>query len=201
MDKIAIITADKKLAQLCDAECRLCGYETEIFLSSQSLKGSFVKYLWDIDTVTDVSKLSENCTIRMSSEKDFTEDDRNIHIPPSLKKLRCLINSSERTVNSNITEEPKDLILKDRKTRTISFGDKIATLSEYEFKVLEYLCQNRAKPVKREVLNKILDADSGNISDVYIYHLRKKLEDLCGNRMIKTVRSIGYSIDISLTEL
>ena len=201
MEKIAIITTDKKLAELCEAECLLCGYTAEVFVSSQTLRSSFIKYLWDIDTVPDISKLSGKNTIRMSREEDFFEDEQCIHIPISLKRLRYLINNSSKTEYSYEQDIPKALVLKDRKARTISFGDRFMDLSEYEFKILEYLCKNRSKPVKREELNSILNAEKGNISDVYICHLRKKLEDLCGNRMISTVRSKGYKIEVDLIEM
>jgi hypothetical protein len=200
MEKIAIITTDKKLAELCEAECILCGYNAEIFVSAQALRSSFTRYLWDIDTVPDISKMSEKSTIRMSREKDFFEDKQSIRIPPTLKNLHHLISNFSKEESSYECDIPKALVLKNRETRTILFGDRFTELSEHEFKVLEYLCKNRSKPVKREEINLILGAERGNISDVYIYHLRKKLEDLCGNRMISTVRSKGYMIDIDLVE-
>ncbi len=201
MEKIAIVTTDKKLAELCEAECMLCGYSVEVFMSAQALHSSFTRYLWDIDTVPDMAKMSEKNTIRMSRKADVFEDEKNIRIPPSLKKLRQSINSFSKAEPTYEYDVHKALVLKNRKTRTISFGDRFADLSEYELKVLEYLCKNRSKPVKREEINSILGAEKGNISDVYVCHLRKKLEDLCGNRMISTVRSKGYMITIDLVEM
>ncbi len=200
MKKIAIITADKQLSKLCELECRLNGYNVETYTSAQSLRKSFMRYLWDIDTVPEISKMQEKNTILMSRKEDFFEDEQRIRIPPSLEKLRYLIN------NYSTNEFPLEqntatvLVLIDRKTRTISYGDKYTDLSAYEFKVLEHLCSNHSKPVKREELNSILGAENGNISDVYIYHLRKKLEMLCGSRMISTVRNQGYMIEIALEE-
>lgn len=198
MEKIAIITTDKQLAKLCELECKLGGYTVEIFTSAQSLRKSFNRYLWDIDTVPDITKLQEKNAIRMSKKEDFFENDQQLRIPPSLQRLRYLINNNTTNESSYEEDHPKALILNDRKTRTISYGEKYTDLSEHEFKVLEYLCSNRSKPVKREELNSILGAESGNISDVYICHLRKKLEILCGSRMISTIRNQGYMIDIGL---
>lgn len=200
MKKIAIITTDKHLAKLCELECKLCGYNTEIFTSAQSLRKSFVKYLWDIDTVPEISALQEKNTVLMSRKENFFEDGQRLRIPPSLKRLRDLISDFSKDALSIEQNTKNVLVLIDKKTRTISYGDKYTDLSEYEFKVLKHLCSKRSEPVKREELNLILGAESGNISDVYICHLRKKLEMLCGSRKISTVRNQGYMIDIALEE-
>lgn len=200
MNKIAIITADKQLSRLCELECKLNGYAVETFTSAQSLRKSFARYLWDIDTVPEISKMQENNSILMSRKEDFFENEQRLRIPPSLERLRYLINNYSTNEFPLEQKTANALVLIDRKTRTISYGDKYTDLSEHEFKVLTHLCANHSKPVKREELNSILGAESGNISDVYIYHLRKKLEILCGSRMISTVRNQGYMIEIALEE-
>lgn len=129
MEKIAIITTDKRLAEICQSECVLCGYKVEVFMSAQALHSSFTRYLWDIDTVSDISKMSEKNTIRMSREKDFLEDERSIRIPPSLRKLRYLINSFSKAESTYEYDIPKALVLRDRETRTISFANEIVLVS------------------------------------------------------------------------
>ena len=80
----------------------------------------------------------------------------------------------------------------------MSYGESSVTLTESEFKVLEYLCSNLGKTVTRQELNMLLGADSSNISDVYVCHLRKKLEALSARKLIYTERSRGYRIEIGL---
>ena len=200
MKKIAIVTTDKQLAELCELECKLLGYDPETFTSAQSLRKRFAKYLWDVDTVPDISKIPETNTVRMSRKEVLFEDEQSISLPPSLNKLRYLINTPTKNESSFVHDPPRVLILTDKNTRTVSFGERSIELSDHELKVIKYLCQNRGKPIKREDLNALLGAQRGNISDVYIYHLRKKLEFLCEKRMISTVRNQGYMIEIDLIE-
>ena len=68
------------------------------------------------------------------------------------------------------------------------------SLSDYEMRLLVRLCRNNDEAVSREELNLLLGAESGNIADVYICRLRKKLEEGDGKRVIFTVRSKGYRI-------
>lgn len=200
MEKIAVITTDKQLAKLCELECRLEGYDVEVFSSAQALRKSYAKYLWDIDTVPDVSKMLKNNTVRMSRKEELIEDGECLRIPPSLNRLRYMINNSPKNEPLYENNRPLALVLSNRETRTISFGEKMIDLSDHEFKVLEHLCANRGKAVKREELNALLGANGGNISDVYVCHLRKKLESICGSKMISTVRHQGYMIDINISE-
>ena len=67
-------------------------------------------------------------------------------------------------------------------------------LSDHEIKLLGRLCESSGESVSREELNRLLGADSGNIADVYICRLRRKLESGDGKRVIFTVRSAGYKI-------
>ena len=62
--------------------------------------------------------------------------------------------------------------------------------------LLKLLCDNANEAVSREDMNKLFGAEDGNIAEVYICKLRKKLEEPLGKRLIYTVRSKGYKIII-----
>lgn len=195
--RIAIITADTKLSELCKLEVSLAGYESYVFSSVKHLNGSYFKYLYDIDTVEE-AELPADRTIILSSKEYFNEDLCHIRLPVSLKKLREAICSGG---TSNVPLEyakPDMLLLLSRESRELAIGEHTVTLSEYELRILEYLCVRHGETVKREELTQLLGAKEGNIADVYICHLRKKLEGLYGHKMIFTVRSQGYRIDASL---
>ena len=72
------------------------------------------------------------------------------------------------------------------------WGDVSIPLSDSEYKILYELCANRGEIVSREKMLKILGSESGNISDVYICHLRRKIENRLGLKLIYTVRGEGY---------
>jgi two-component system copper resistance phosphate regulon response regulator CusR len=68
-----------------------------------------------------------------------------------------------------------------------------------EFSILEYLMRNRGRPLSRTmIVEHVWDMDYDgltNIVDVYIRHLRSKIDDKWPAKMIHTVRGIGYMLD------
>ena len=69
-------------------------------------------------------------------------------------------------------------------------------LSENEYALLEMLNENIENPVSREELGRALSSNEGNICDVYICKLRRKLEAGGSERFIYTVRSKGYMLKL-----
>jgi len=77
-------------------------------------------------------------------------------------------------------------------------GNKKITLSPQEFKLLEYLIQNKGIVLSREmILNRIwsgaLDVET-RVVDVYIGYLRKKIDSNYTQKLIHSTRGFGYSI-------
>lgn len=80
----------------------------------------------------------------------------------------------------------------------VTLGKDEINLSNKEFCLLQYLLENRGIVLSRDM---ILDRVWGNnyvgdtkIVDVYVSHLRNKLDKTYGERFISTVRSNGYMI-------
>jgi two-component system response regulator PrrA len=67
--------------------------------------------------------------------------------------------------------------------------------------VLELLARNAGQVVPRaQLLEEIWSEDpevSSNIVDVYVGYLRRKLEDPSGDRLIRTVRGVGFVLEPS----
>ncbi len=100
-------------------------------------------------------------------------------------------------VTGNVVREatPFDRIyFCENRENTVRYCNRYVQLSNCEMALLEGLCRKSGEPVSREELNSLLDAQRGNIVDVYICRLRKKLESADGRRLIFTVRSSGYKI-------
>jgi heavy metal response regulator len=72
-------------------------------------------------------------------------------------------------------------------------------LAPKEFSILEYLMRNKGRPLSRNmIVEHVWEMDyTGltNIVDVYIRHLRSKIDEDWPQRLIRTVRGIGYMID------
>ena len=77
---------------------------------------------------------------------------------------------------------------------TVGYMGRSISLTECEAKLLMRLCSSANSPISRKELNDLLGATDGNIADVYVCRLRKKLEEVGEKRIIYTVRSQGYKI-------
>ena len=88
-----------------------------------------------------------------------------------------------------------DLLL-NRETREVFRGDRFISLTAKEFNLLEYLMEHPFQVLTRtQILESVWGYDytgSSNIIEVYIRYLRKKLGSTAQNRIIYTVRSVGY---------
>jgi len=92
-----------------------------------------------------------------------------------------------------------DLVL-DCIRRRVTRENEPIELAPKEFSILEYLMRNRGRPLSRTmIVEHVWDMDYDgltNIVDVYIRHLRSKIDDRFPMKMIHTVRGIGYMLDI-----
>jgi two-component system copper resistance phosphate regulon response regulator CusR len=91
-----------------------------------------------------------------------------------------------------------DLSLDCIRRKVTRAGENIE-LAPKEFGILEYLMRNRGRPLSRTmIVEHVWDMDYDgltNIVDVYIRHLRSKIDDRWPVKMIQTVRGIGYMLD------
>ena len=83
--------------------------------------------------------------------------------------------------------------------RKVSRGAETIDLAPKEFGILEYMMRNRGRPLSRTmIVEHVWDMDYDgltNIVDVYIRHLRSKIDDRFQQKLIQTVRGIGYMIE------
>ena len=74
----------------------------------------------------------------------------------------------------------------------------MANLTAKEFDILEYLMQNEGRVLSRDKLANHIwnyDYDGGsNVIDVYIHHLRKKVDGDREEKKIITVKGAGYMV-------
>ena len=86
----------------------------------------------------------------------------------------------------------------DPASHAVSRGDVVIDVTAREFAVLEYLMRRKGQIVsKREVLDNVWDADfegDSNIVEVYVRHLRNKLDRPFGRESIATLRGFGYRL-------
>src|SRR5438270_9127712 len=82
--------------------------------------------------------------------------------------------------------------------RKVVRGAETIDLAPKEFGILEYMMRNKGRPLSRTmIVEHVWDMDYDgltNIVDVYIRHLRSKIDDRYPQKLIQTVRGIGYMI-------
>jgi DNA-binding response OmpR family regulator len=100
-------------------------------------------------------------------------------------------------VNRSSTLRIEDLEL-DRLTQQVKRGGKRVELTGKEYSLLEYLMQNADRVLSRNmIIEHVWDQSFDgitNIVDVYVRHLRAKVDDGHTIKMIRTVRGTGYMI-------
>jgi len=100
-------------------------------------------------------------------------------------------------VNRSSTLRIEDLEL-DRLTQQVKRGGKRVELTGKEYSLLEYLMQNADRVLSRNmIIEHVWDQSFDgitNIVDVYVRHLRAKVDDGHTVKMIRTVRGTGYMI-------
>ena len=82
--------------------------------------------------------------------------------------------------------------------RSVTRQGKEIVLSPKEYAVLEYLARNKNVALTRsQIESNIWDMDydnESNVIDVYIRYLRKKIDDDYEEKLIQTVRGVGYML-------
>jgi DNA-binding response OmpR family regulator len=93
--------------------------------------------------------------------------------------------------------EFEDLQL-NRRTREVFRGQRAIELTAKEFDLLEYLLTHPRQVFTRDqILEQVWGYDfmgDSNIIEVYVRYLRLKLEEQQENRLIHTVRGVGYAL-------
>jgi DNA-binding response OmpR family regulator len=117
--------------------------------------------------------------------------------PVLVARLRALVRRGARARPSVLTVG--DLRL-DPAARTVSRAEVPLDLTSREFAVLEFLVRRAGEVCsKRQVIENVWDVDfdgDPNIVEVYVGHLRRKVDRPFGRATIETVRGAGYRLAV-----
>lgn len=110
-----------------------------------------------------------------------------------LARIRSLLRrgTPEKSTQLNVGELQLDLVAHKAKR-----GEKMIELTAREYALLEYFMRNVNHVLTRSVISEHIwnyNFDSGtNVVDVYINHLRNKIDDGFEKKLLHTVRGVGY---------
>ena len=86
----------------------------------------------------------------------------------------------------------------DPASRTVSRAGKKIALTGKEYALLEYLMRNQGRVLTETMIfehvwDMSFDSES-NIVNVYVHHLREKIDRGFDKKLIQTIRGLGYTI-------
>lgn len=115
-----------------------------------------------------------------------------------LARIRALTRRATVSPPANTLMELADLSL-DTVTHRAKRGERDIELTVKEYALLDYLMRNPRRPLSRTQIRESIWGynyyGASNVVDVYVRHLRQKLEANGEPPLIQTVRGVGYKID------
>jgi heavy metal response regulator len=112
-----------------------------------------------------------------------------------LARVRSLLRRSSKEKSTVLTIADLEL---DTVTHKAKRGARTIELTAKEYALLEYFLRNRDRVLSRTIIAEHIwdyNFDTGtNIIDVYVNHLRNKIENIGEKRLIHTVRGVGYVV-------
>ncbi len=115
-----------------------------------------------------------------------------------LARLRALTRRTGDQAKSPVLSFA-DLSL-DTRTHQVQRGGRTIPLAAKEFAVLECLLREPERVLTRtQIAEHVWNYDSynqSNVVDVYIRNLRRKIDDPCEQKLIHTVRGVGYRLSL-----
>jgi two-component system copper resistance phosphate regulon response regulator CusR len=113
-----------------------------------------------------------------------------------MARLRVMLRTQNQ-VNENVITCGSLVV--DMNNRQAIRDGKVIDLTVREYAILEYLARNRNMVVTREQIRvniwNIDDDINSNVIDVYIRYLRRKIDDNYEEKLIHTIRGVGYKLE------
>lgn len=113
-----------------------------------------------------------------------------------MARLRVMLRT-QNSVNENVITCGSLVV--DMNNRQAIRDGKVIDLTVREYAILEYLARNRNVAVTREQIRvniwNIDDDVNSNVIDVYIRYLRRKIDDNYEEKLIHTIRGVGYKLE------
>jgi len=116
-----------------------------------------------------------------------------------MARIRTLFRRSGKQTHALLTVNEITL---DTKAREVRRQGNIVELTPKEFSILEFLLYNKNRVVSRFTLAEHVWGDAfdpftmSNFIDVHLKNLRRKLGDTGGGKTIRTIRGIGFMIEV-----
>jgi len=219
--KILVVEDDRKVAGFIEQGLREEGYAVDV--APDGDQATMLAHVYEYDLIVldvmlpkktglqvaaELRREGSKTPILMLTARDTTEDvvrgldvgaDDYLTKPFSFEVLaaRLRVIARRNTLESASVLQVANLTL-DTKTFEAHRDGRRIVLTRTEFVLLDYLMRRAGRVVSRDDLIESvwgIDRDVGtNTVDVFIFHLRSKLEAGGASRLIQTVRGFGYTM-------
>ncbi|MDY3108941.1 MAG: response regulator transcription factor [Lachnospiraceae bacterium] len=222
--RILIIEDEEKIARFLELELNHEGYAAEKASDGRTgldkaLEGHFDLIVLDVmlpelngfEVLRRLRKTS-SVPVIMLTARDAVMDkvagldggaDDYMTKPFAIEELLARIRLILKKQTKVVTEKPEhalscNKLVMDPDAYEVRYDGELVELTHREFELLKVLLENKNIVVNRDtLLQKVCGYDymgETNLVDVYVRHIRNKLDEKYDVKMIKTVRGVGYVI-------
>lgn len=216
--KILIVEDEKEIVRFLELELQHEGYETEARFDGRSGLEAALNYDFDL-VLLDVMlpelngieilrrfRKEKDTPVILVTARDAVMDKvtgldmgasdyitKPFHIEELLARVRATMRKTQAKTGSLLTAG--DLVLNTAEHIVMRDNEEI-TLTKTQYDLLEYLVRNKNIVLTRDrLLNDVWGyqyAGDSNIVDVYVRYVRNRIHETEENKLIETVRGVGY---------
>ena len=197
--RIAVISQDREVSTFFELEALACGCSVDMFSDPPQEVSDFDLVVIDLRVGYCFSP-TDTCQIAAVCVGDKTVDKSHFDYvwkwPLSVETLREAYEgiSAVETEPSKISFEKPTIYFLLKEPHTVVYRNQTLSLTGSEWQVLSLLADRHGEAVHRSEIAALFEGTQGNLADVHICHLRKKLETPFGIRLIDTMRGKGYCL-------
>jgi len=221
-NKLIIIEDDPKIVRFLELELMHEGYAVESAYTGRAgldllLAGEYDLVLLDVmlpeisgfEVLRRIRQQNDVPVIILTAKDDVTDKvmgldlgandyvTKPFSIEELLARVRAVLRSRENGSQDMTVLRVADLEL-DSSAHTITRAGTARELSKKEYDLLKFLMENKGIVLTREqILQHVWGFDflgNTNVVDVYIRYLRAKVDDEYEEKLIQTVRGVGYCL-------
>jgi two-component system response regulator ArlR len=219
--KILLVEDEKQMAMFIEMELNHEGYKVDVAYNGREGLNLFEEKEYDlilldimipvldgIEVCRRIRQYSKVPIIMITAKSDVSDKVLGLDVgandyltkPFAIEELLARIRVHER--NKSITNKPDKIkvrdIVMDNETHEVKREGNIIELTKKEYDLLEMLLINKNVVLTREKLIEIVwgydyEGDT-NVVDVFIRHLRIKIDDGFEEKFITTIRGVGYVV-------
>ena len=194
---VLILSEDAVFARMLELELQMRRISTLAYAEfSEGAEASVILVDLDTSVIPDVGEGTKIVGFTRSDTVSVADPDRRcsmiLHRPFEVTRM---VEEVEGLIQGFPAERSRSHALS-LSGETLSFGEAYVLLSPKETLVMELLLSRPSAVLRKEEIASRIGVSLANKTEVYVCMLRKKLECLTRTVTIRTVRGIGYCLEV-----